>query len=438
MAKSLWSARRRRSLAGCWGSDALEPRAMLTPIMVHTEPAPGGAVNLTVTEFDPDDAASGVFAPTPGVGGVALFTNNPDGFSVDGGPAQPSPTFAAINNLTWNLGGGNDGFWLQDVSLNNLKIRETATTTGQSFDVIRSIGAPVHLGNVSVESAQSWDFNLDAHTQPMTMASLSLKATTPVSTFFMESSTFASVNILGDFNYTDLGASASTSMFLFRDSFNNSVMNVGGNVNLKLGDGGNNIGLVLSAGGNVSVTTGSGFDNVGVAGSVIGGSVFINTGAGNGQVNVQGLSAPLQVHGSVAIVTGQQTDTVSVSNIVIGGSLLIGVGGSDSTDLGYGPNNTVLIGNAEIDGDTLIQSSGAALVVIYANNSHTTRFHGSVAILLASGTIDTTYFPVDPTSQIVFDQFQLYVGLKQQITVKYASNVVYNPHKLLLVNAVLA
>jgi len=412
---------------------------MLTPIMVHTSPAPGGAVNLTVTEFDPDDFASGVYAPTPGSGGIALFTSNADGFSVDGGPAQPSPMFAAINNLTWNLGGGNDGFWLQDVSLNNLTVRESATTTGQSFDVIRSIGAPVHLGNVSFESAQSWNFNLDAQTQSMTMASLSLKATTPVQSYFMESSNFASVNILGDFNYTDLGATASSSMFAYRDSITNGHMDIGGNVNLKLGDGGNNVGLFLSTGGNVSVTTGSGIDGVGLVGTNIGGSVLINTGAGVGQVGVSGLlnSTPLEVHGSVVVLTGQQNDTVYLRDTKIDGNLSIGVGGSDNTNTDYGPNNAVLIGNTEVVGATLIQSTGAALVAIYAQDAHTTEFHGLVAISLGSGTIDTTYFPVDPTSQIVFDQFQVYVGVKQKITVKYGSNVVYNPAKLILVNAVL-
>lgn len=444
MVKALKSARQKRSLAGCWGLDVLEPRALLTAIVVHAEPVAHGAVNLTVTELTPDDPLSGVF-PAPG-GGIELFCNNPDGFTVNGGPAQQLPTFAAINNLTWNLGGGNDGFYLQDVSLNNLKIVESATTTGQSFDAIRSLNAPVNLGNVSFISAQSWDFNMDGFF-PTTMQSLSLKATTPVPSYMYCLESGDQISVLGDFNYTDLGATASS--FIEADLgfniplrlFETVNFHVGGNMNINLGDGGNTVTMGVSVDGNASINMGNGINGVGLfgGGAEFRKSVVINTGADPALIGIDGNdSTPLKIDGSLAILTGPQNDSVSLTDVVVGDALFINAGSSDSSEDTFASNNSIKIGNTVVFGDTWIQSSGDATVAIFANNSQTTEFHGLITILLASGTIDTTLFPIDPTSQVIFDQYQIYAGLKQTVTVKYASNVVYNPHKLLLINAVLA
>lgn len=442
---------RRRTAPRNWTILPLESRVLLSAIQVISHLRNDGSVDLKIDGTTADDFISIV---PDGAGHAQVFTANPDGFSLNHGTPQQVLTFAALHDLKVNLGAGNEGLFLSDVSANDVRITNGVSATDSGFYAFVSNSSNVTLGDVRIDVGKG---NLVCNLDPLlalSFESFSINCTDTTSTRLIATTRGSgSITVEDGFSMKSSGASSSDTLEVAAVSFGPTgigKIQIDGGLNLELGGGGDAVTFSgnISVAGVTRINTGADSDSVQFltgdgATFNLDGNVRIETGKGADQVQLtsSGSSSRIVAEGHLTICTGDHNDSVTLTGVAVGKNLTVDTGASDSNPSGWYPNRVldfVSLGNTEIWGKSVVQSRRLANVSIFAQNSllQPARFHGPAYFILGSGSVDASFVP-DPSSHVIFDGLQKYVGLNQKITVSYGTNVVFQANKRKLFNAIL-
>lgn len=444
------SARRRlKSLGRDWSVPVLESRLLLTPVLLDSSPGPNGTSNLTLTGTSGDDGI-GVFQVSPTE--VYVFATLPGvTLSLNGGPEQQFFMFTGINDLSFDLGAGNDSVVITNLTADDVTIEDGIIPGEQGFYIIQSAQGPVELDTIEAEfSGGAMAVILQSAVQ-LEIDQLKVRADNTDSLVVQVVTNGGSIVVNDDVVIRSSGAQSVDQVLIATDAQQlspSSSIDLNGTLKVMLGGGADRFKMSgnVSASRQVQISTGSGDDTVDIT---LGQSFFpvsmtfqqavtIETGSGLDWISViaQPSQSRVEFKSHVVMSTGDQNDIVQIFGAEFEKSFIADGGRSDAVPSLFGAADVFSLGNTEVLGLTSISTQGVANVYLFAVNSalQPMRFHGPAFFTLGSGFVDAS-FVFDPDSRITFDGLQVYVGINEPIAVRYGSAVVANLRKRLLFNA---
>lgn len=310
---------------------------------------------------------------------------------VSGGGGGDTVSIASLSvggNVSFNLGGGSNSFGSSSLFHVGGNLSYTGGDGGDSFTV--PTGSDVDIGGnlvVTLGPAVGTDSTNSVNLRNLTVAgSVAVTGGNGGESVWIEDDVFIGKNLSLALRHGDNDATVdfdSEAIYIKgsafysggngRDRFDFNDLHLNGNLSVLLGDNYGPSGQKLETGGgiltmilgSVSVTGGRHADLVELEDTLIGKSVFVNTGvAGSDVVRLEGSI----VTGSFTALTGAGTDTVDMSGLVQG-SLFISTGaGADTVDL----NNIDVQGPATIssgaDNDTIrVEELGDTTLATFGN-----------------------------------------------------------------------
>lgn len=454
------SNRRRSSRRTDWSSLQLEPRILPSAIQVRMTQDANGAVDLRITGTADSDTVQ-ISTTSNGLIQVDLSVN---------GVQQGQPLIIQkLSDVSADLGAGFDSFMIMDgVVMDDLYVKDGATTQEGGFHLIQSFGNSVRLGNVRFDiSHATVPVHLQSNTS-LTLRSLTFNYMKTVATSIYigtngEGSSFVVEN---RFSVKSSSPASFDRVEVVNGGNRDNRMEFRGGINLALGHGST---FTASTGlngrtdisGNVVFATTSGVgsfsstgrmtitgnlkthvDRVSVIGPVtIRGTAEVSAFSGPAYVTLMGSSSERMLIGkNLRIDTSNSNDTINVENALVVGDIDINTGRTltGTPPAGTPSKDSVTVAHTEVLGKTRVVSRGAATISLAAKDAllPRTRFHGTVSVRLGSGDVNVNSV-VNPAAAVSFGGKQEYTGTASRILVRYSPGVIFQTALRKLINAVL-
>lgn len=454
------SNRRRSSRRTDWSSLQLEPRILPSAIQVRMTQDANGAVDLRITGTAESDTVQ-ISTTSNGLIQVDLSVN---------GVQQGQPLIIQkLSDVSADLGAGFDSFMIMDgVVMDDLYVKDGATTQEGGFHLIQSFGNSVRLGNVRFDiSHATVPVHLQSNTS-LTLRSLTFNYMKTVATSIYigtngEGSSFVVEN---RFSVKSSSPASFDRVEVVNGGNLDNRMEFRGGINLALGHGSTFTASTGLSGrtdisGNVVFTTTSGegsfsstgrmtitgnlkthVDRVSVIGPVtIRGTAEVSAFSGPAYVTLMGSSSERMLIGkNLRIDTSNSNDTINVENALVVGDIDINTGRTlaGTPPAGTPSKDSVTLAHTEVLGRTRIVSRGTATISLAAKDAlrPRTRFHGNVSVRLGSGDVNVSSV-VNPAAAVSFGGKQEYTGIASRILVRYSPGVIFQTALRKLINAVL-
>jgi hypothetical protein len=438
----------------------LENRQLLAAIQVTSSPGPKGSTNLTFVGTDGQNVLDLSLDATRQVVVRDLFGGST--FQLNGGPEVTQLTFAKLNNLSFDLGAGADGAFV-NAPAGNITIQDGADGAFSNYRVANSVNSRVtkvgdiqatFLGGLAIFGVSSFPGST-GYVHSLQTGKLSLNLAGTIQSEVNLTADEGSQLLLGDVSITSPESSAS------QDSINllakSGLATIMGQISLgalSLNTGGGQD-LVNSRGavtyrGPVNAALGGGDDGFHVrSGSLTGTprtesvATFQNTlniDGGAGASSITLLSTVdyerIRFQGPVTIQTGDEADLIQVWRGNFAKDLTIQTGNTPAVR--SVATDQVELSNIDVLGKTTVTAVGAGDVRIDSGSyfaNEPSRYLKAAKFTLGSGavTIGNLF-----GSQVQFGSTQAFTGVNSQMTVSYIGVIDANLSKRLLNNAILA